>query len=326
MNDKMLEIIGLADEKYLREAEAQPADLHRRRKFSAGFIAAAAAAAVMTVTAGAVTVASLIHKDSVEFYYNEEMASEIEERGFAVGQVTENDHVRLTLENLMVDENYAYGVITAEPLDEIGNAIFNTQSQVPEIIMLDDEGNNLEQINQNVTPMLGITYNYGKDHTEGIPYIMKIHLGEPFSEGKLLLPDEVNIVFTEKIDSGLPSSALDGLKLRVSTKPNTLSYHLVSENGYKAVISGFMMDFTYTEGEYETISEFAPKYMTLRFNNKSEQVLQSTDDVNQCDFYPEVICNPDENGKCEYRGSFYRMIDLEGLTEIEFAGITYKVI
>ncbi len=89
MNDKMLDIIGLADEAYLREAESQPArQITHRRRFSAGLVAAAAAAAVMTVTAGAVTVAKLIHKESVDYYYNEEMASEMELRGYASGQRT----------------------------------------------------------------------------------------------------------------------------------------------------------------------------------------------------------------------------------------------
>ena len=46
MNDKMLDIIGLADEKYLHEAEGKPVmkQTKHRRKFSAKVIAIAAAA------------------------------------------------------------------------------------------------------------------------------------------------------------------------------------------------------------------------------------------------------------------------------------------
>ena len=80
MNDRMLDIIGLADEEYLIEA-ARSDRINVRRRFSAGIIAAAAAVCALTVTAGAVAVGSLIHKDSVSYYHSEEMTSEREERG-----------------------------------------------------------------------------------------------------------------------------------------------------------------------------------------------------------------------------------------------------
>jgi hypothetical protein len=144
MNDKMLDIIGLADEKYLHEAQGKPVmkQTKHRRKLSAKVVAVAAAAAVMTVTAGAYAVAKLSHKDSVKHYYNENMASDIEQKGYVVNQVTQNKHIKMTLENMLVDENYAYGVVTVEALDEVGEKAFLTE---PVSYLLDENGKNIEK-------------------------------------------------------------------------------------------------------------------------------------------------------------------------------------
>ena len=337
-NDKLLDIIGLTDAQYLREAEEQPAVIHRKRRFSAGFIAAAAAAAVMTVTAGAVTAVTLLHRESVELYYNEEMVSEMEQRGYAVGQVTENEHVRLTLENLVVDENYAYGVVTAEYLDSAGR---NACGSVPVPILFDSKGLNAYYLgagSDKVNVMLGRIVNginYSNEDKQA--YTLQIYLHDPFSESKAALPDDLTVRFVEDglLPNGsdeivtaedIPESVLDGLRFEISTKPNTTTYHLVSDDGHKGVVSEFMLDFTYRQGEVSTDGNDFPDMMTLRFSDGREQELHSSHYRSQGDFNPEVRSLGNAKEDSEMRGRFCRFIDLTGLEEIEFAGITYKVI
>ncbi len=119
MNDKMLDIIGLADEKYLREAEGtSQIKVKHKRRISAKFAAVAAAAAIMTVTAGAVAVTKLSNKESVGEFYDSSAVSKMEERGFANGAVSENSHFSVTLETVLKDDYKLMPIVTIKPLDE----------------------------------------------------------------------------------------------------------------------------------------------------------------------------------------------------------------
>ncbi|MBR6044890.1 MAG: hypothetical protein IKP47_04565 [Ruminococcus sp.] len=122
MNDKMLDIIGLADEKYLLEAEAQPARrIKHTRRFSAGMIAAAAAIGLMTVTAGAVAINSMFNKEEVNrFYNNSQTAEQIESHGYADGRSVENGHFRVTIQSFVSDDYRGQLVLTTEALDSQG--------------------------------------------------------------------------------------------------------------------------------------------------------------------------------------------------------------
>ncbi|MBQ3936720.1 MAG: hypothetical protein II722_06645 [Ruminococcus sp.] len=120
MNDKMLDMIGLADEKYLHEAQGKPVmkQTKHRRKLSAKVVAVAAAAAVMTVTAGAVAVAKLSNKESVREFYDSSAVSKMESRGMLSGKTSENEHFRFNLQSVIKDDYVCSCIFAVEPLDE----------------------------------------------------------------------------------------------------------------------------------------------------------------------------------------------------------------
>lgn len=120
MNDKMLDVIGLADEKYLREAEGKPMmkQTKHSRRISAKIAAVAAAAAVMTVTAGAVAVAKLSNKESVQEFYDSSAVSKMESRGMLSDKVYENEHFRFNLQSVIKDDYVCSCIFAVEPLDD----------------------------------------------------------------------------------------------------------------------------------------------------------------------------------------------------------------
>lgn len=120
MNDKMLDIVGLADEEFLREAEGKPMMKQSkcRRRFSAKIVAIAAAAAVMTVTAGAYAVAKFNNRESVDMYLAD--ADKVESNGHVENQVMQNEHVRITLDTVLSDGYNAMVIVTLDALDDYG--------------------------------------------------------------------------------------------------------------------------------------------------------------------------------------------------------------
>ena len=332
MNDKMLDIVGLADEEFLREAEGKPMMKQSkfRRRISAKIVAIAAAAAVMTVTAGAVAVAKLSHKQSVEYYYNEEMASEMESKGYAVGQVTQNKHIKMTLENMLVDENYAYGVVTVEALDEVGKKAFINE---PATYLFDKEGKYIEK--DYLSSMIGIMM-IGTNNTnpEKQAHMIQIYLRDPYAEKKTDVPEKAKVVFSKASDnydprkietvSDVPKDELEGLCFELDLKPNVQTLKLEAASGHKAVISGFMLDIQYFGEQVKSFDyEKVPNKLKLNFTDGKSRTLKSDFNSRQCDFSPECGSLGDE--ECEYRFKFNEVLDVSKIESVEIAGETYKV-
>lgn len=333
MNDIMLDIIGLADEEFLLEAQSAK---KAKRRFSVGFIAAAAAAAVMTVTAGA-AIGSLMHRASVEYYHNEIMTSQIEEGGYVLGQVTENEHLRLTLEYLLVDENYAYGVVTAEYLDGAGREAFENKS----LMMLDEDGRNLQSRAQGgeiIRAVFGRGI-IGNGTPDRQAYLMELDLRDPFLAKRTQLPDKLKIIFVEdeKLplgtdavlkESDLPGGGvLEGLSFEVSLRPNTESVYLASDSGHRAYISEFMYDIQYSDldGTFADNREF-PDTLTLNYRDGTKKTLKySRTSPRTSDMKHEGGHLDDNRENCDVHGTFNSLIGLEGLESAEYAGETYKV-
>lgn len=328
MNDKMLDIIGLADEKYLLEAELSARGIRYRKKLAVG-MAAAAAAAVMTVSVGA---APLLNKESVKYYYNETMASQLEEYGLISGQVTENEHVRMTLEYLTVDENYASGIITVEYLDEAGRKAFEP---LPCTIMFDSRGDRIptDLYSQSVLSKGIVGNNFdGKE-----AYMLEIFLKDPFSESSNRVPDTLNIQFSESKNfpngyeqiwknSDLPEDALSGLCLEIDTKPNVKSIHLAAESGHKAVISQADYDIQAYGNDKDTDHQGVhPVTMILNYTGGVRKTLNYNEYRYKSDFVPDS-CWWVKDNSYDTNGQFTRLLDLEGLESVEFAGETYRVI
>ncbi len=94
----------------------------RPGKRPAMLIAAVIAAALMTVTAGAVVYKTVIHRDSLAVYGVEDVPADT---ASFIGQGTENEHLRITNDAMLSDGNIAYFIFTLEAKDEMGKSFLN---------------------------------------------------------------------------------------------------------------------------------------------------------------------------------------------------------
>ena len=246
MNDKMLDIIGLADEKYLHEAEGKPVmkQTKHRRKLSAKVIAIASAAAVMTVTAGAVAVAKLSNKESVGEFYDSSAVSKIEDSGYALGKVSKNAHFEVTLESVMGDDYRCQPIVTLKPLDNKAIKCMSEFSYEPQIAYTDGgeiENKNADQTFNNVGIINpgshGESFYDPAIDGESQPVMIFIY----YQQGKTVIDRERPLTMTFKSLNKEYENIFDGISFDLPKKqsvPNTTFY---SPSGNKLYISQFGM-------------------------------------------------------------------------------------
>lgn len=329
-NEKMFELVDLAEDELLLEAAQQRPRIKHSRRFPAAMIAAAAAAA-MAVTAGAAVASSkLTHKDAVNYYYSDSMTEEIESGGFAVGEVTENEHVRMTLENLIVDENYATGVVNVEFLDDIGRNAFR-EDIIPQAFMIDDNGNILYSKKERYNAILGLLGQTNNQTENSGAYFLNIYLKDAFSAEPTVLPDKVNVIFSDydeydkkTVDELTIPDALKGLSLTVSTTPNVQTARFKADSGNEAVLSQANFDFVYDARNYTSTNDREiPDTITLNYTDGTVVELRYYSAQDDNDFLPGAASTSDTF--CHMSGDFCNMISLDGIESVEFAGEIYKV-
>lgn len=134
----ILQSLNGADEKYFAEYEnfetKRKIKVSRTMKISA---AIAAAVALLTVPAGAY-VYELTHKAEVKYYLEGDSADYIEQKGLALNYVSENEHIRLTVDALLFDGHIGEMIMTVEALDELGMGRIENAG-FPEIYLTDPE-------------------------------------------------------------------------------------------------------------------------------------------------------------------------------------------
>ncbi len=114
----LFKAVNNADMKYIEQAESYSRVKTRRPakafRLSVGI---AAAAALMTVTAGATILTRFANRDSVEKYLLEDSVNILEEQGLALNYTAENEHIRLTVDAMLSDGNLGEMLLTFEALD-----------------------------------------------------------------------------------------------------------------------------------------------------------------------------------------------------------------
>ncbi len=127
MNGKdLLNSMTEINPEYITEAEQSEMKIsYRKNKNLIRVISAVAAAAVMGVTAGAVSKV-FIHRETVESYLYGDSRERLEEQELVSNYVTENEHFRMTMEMILNDGFQLYMIATLEPLDEEAQKFLET--------------------------------------------------------------------------------------------------------------------------------------------------------------------------------------------------------
>ena len=113
MNEyEFLNVTNGIDERFVDEyigiKSAKPNTIKQR----AGITMVLAAAVILMVPIGVYAFNALTHKNNVSVYYTYEGAQKLEQDGLANGFTIENEQMRLTLDTMLCDGNFASGVFT----------------------------------------------------------------------------------------------------------------------------------------------------------------------------------------------------------------------
>lgn len=134
----LFKAVNNADIKYIEQAESYArVKTHRPAKAFRLSVGIAAAAALMTVTAGATILTRFANKDSVEKYLAEESVNILEEQGLALNYTAENEHIRLTVDAMLSDGNLGKMIMTLEGLDDKGLERIKNFDPLPELYLTD---------------------------------------------------------------------------------------------------------------------------------------------------------------------------------------------
>lgn len=116
--ERLFDMIALVDDEYLLDASRKK----RTIKIGKRALSLAAAAVICTVmlacAATAVVITNLVHKGSLNDFYDSSTVGEMESRGYTVGKSVENGHARLTVDSVMSDNYRCHPIITLEALDD----------------------------------------------------------------------------------------------------------------------------------------------------------------------------------------------------------------
>ena len=325
MNDKMLDIIGLADEKYLHEAEGKPMmkQTKHRRKISAKVAAIAAAAAVMTVTAGAVAVAKLSNKDSVGEFYDSSAVSKMESRGMLSDKVFENEHFRFNLQSVIKDDYVCSCIIAVEPLDEKAQAYLgrngfdadviyaDTGEMLPPNVLSSWGWNEYKKGDKAVNIEFDITYRYGNSKVNSSrPLKLKFKTFESDLNGK----DEKE------------THLLDGIAFDVPEAEKLNDVKLYSDDGKELYLSevGFtaLVPITYpkTAEEHKKLFENGAYDFGFEIKFKDGTVKKDSGDGINAGGYGMLLDNTDVG----FRQAFRTMIDVDNVESVTFKNIVFK--
>lgn len=226
-----------ADERYIAEYESfrptRKIRVNRRLKFGA---AIAAAVALLTVPAGAY-VYNLAHKAEVESYLTGDSADYIEQNGLALNCVSENEHIRLTVDALLSDGHIGEVFMTLEGLDAAGTEAMRDMP-FPEIYLADGSTEDIITWGGLRTDIVrgGQIYTETRTDTQytalaeicldeidtGKSYLMKFGLDKDPEKGLDHVYDE---------DGEIIGNVMEGISVEISFAPNVECVELQGENG-----------------------------------------------------------------------------------------------
>lgn len=319
--EKIFDMISLADDEYVLDAS------HKKRTIRLGkhAVSMLAAALICTVllacVAAAVVVTNIVHKGSLNDFYESSTVSEMESRGYTVGKSVENGHARLTLDSVMSDNFRCHPVFTLEALDDETDDYFKRQFSEPE----PDTPHNVEYLvcklcyadnGELIYDNIGLMWYryYGKDKSvtlrADILYSRDgVWIGD---ERKNIVIDRsrklklsVEIIYADNISD---LHLLDGLETELPHSEPVKYVRLYSQSGEQAYISELGIAVPRTYGDQ------TPWLYTIKWKDGS--VTKEYETGSSGGIYNTI-------GKEMCLIDFRRLIDPDNIESIELFGTTY---
>jgi hypothetical protein len=244
----LFKAVNNADMKYIEQAESYSRVKTRRpAKVFRLSVGIAAAAALMTVTAGATILTRFANRDSVEKYLLEDSVNILEEQGLALNYTAENEHIRLTVDAMLSDGNLGKMIMTLEGLDEKGLERIKNFDPLPELYLTDGvTGEYIANSNMggaaNITGGGHVNFDAQTDNTITCVATLdtwSIEVGKPytlrFGLRDCTLPEE------QQRERGeydvLTNNLMEGISFDTYFTPNVESKMLKNEDGVTVYLS-----------------------------------------------------------------------------------------
>lgn len=280
-------------------------------------IAAAAAAAVFTISAGAAVYTQFIHRDSVERYLIADSPEILEEQGLALNYVTQNEHLKMTVDTVLSDGYYAIAIVTMEPLDNIGQS-YISDWQIPEsaIRYADGDGEyvmlHIDEENSSYDRVRMYSAGYAsrdEDEIDSSRFVMEYNLEYIDTTRPLNIDFYLEKSVGETDELGLPiNNDAEGMSISTSFAPNIQTAILKDENGNEISMSQFEL---YSD-DIRLLSD-----MDFRF------ITTSGKRVKLSSGYPESSGYNEKDGKMHSYLAYGEFINLDDYIGVELNGVEY---
>lgn len=315
----ILKALNGADERYLAEYEhferVRSIKVSRKVKIGAA-IAAAAAVAVLTVPAGAY-VYELTHKDEVKLYLEGDSAEYIEQNGLAMNYVSENEHIRLTIDTLLSDGHIGMAIMTVEGLDEQGLEAVGGGG-IPEIYLADvDTEEYIQWGDYRSHIVCGGSISYDTRTDTQYTFMANIRLDKIDAEKDYLLKfgmdgdDSDGCEYDE--DHTIVDNLMEGVALEMNFSPNVECTELSGENGEQIWLSQI--------GVFSADEEFVTKNFC---SSKRPALIKNGGVLRKADLVDSYIIELRQPGiEPVYCGWFDKIIDVDKYAGVEVNGSQY---
>lgn len=227
----------------------------KTRKHSKRFVGFAIAAAVLAtgaIGAGAYAFAQFNNKHNVELYMGQENTDRLENVGFALNDVRENEHVRVTLDTVLSDGQSAEIIYTFEKLDDKARKLI-VERPIVQFIYTDT--------GEMFMPHGSSSYMYYDDTLAIYPfYDARRPESDTFTFMRLIPPASadfsrpIKMYFnTEMVMDEEYKELFDGIEFDLDLSKNVETALLTSEDGRELILSPFgvsAIDPPYTDDKY----------------------------------------------------------------------------
>ena len=238
-NDILRAMNGL-DNRFVISANRERAVKHSKNKrIAARFAIGIAAAIVFAIPASAVYT-QFIHKAAVQEYFADDTADYLENNGLALNYVSENEHLRLTVDTLLSDGHIGSMILTIEGLDEVGIECVQSSS-FPEIYLSDVQTGDYIPLHENGSPELtgGGSKNFDACTDTQITIQRELLLDEIDIDKDYILTFGMSSEHDAERDENhvLTDNVMEGLSMQANFRPNVDVKEFESENGESLWVS-----------------------------------------------------------------------------------------
>lgn len=290
-------------------------NLSKKKRISV--IAAFAAAAAITVTAGAVTISNYKqanHEEAVHSAVNEDLES----KDYYIGKAkqADNGHLKLTNESVLFDGENGVIILTIEPTDEIGEDIVNSSQYIEFPFQIFDKDGYFKGYTDGTS---------GCKLTNGCLVEYYAFTTTELTDEKLTAKGKLNAVITSEDE--INGEGQDISDISFEFEKNCEPVTLKSEKGVVMHLSDYLLYIEHNDTEKEPY--IISSDITVTYKDGTTDIIKNCEYKNDSlvlnDFAADTgRCNTKKYGDATIQ-YFLKLIESKNVESVSFDGQTFTV-